>query len=69
MLQIGVGRKCKAFLVAALGVKFYQVAGYVLEFGLGLVFDFLPCSRADAVYLGRHAFLAAVFGEFMKSMN
>ena len=46
-----------------------SVAGDVLEFALGAVFDFLPLAAADAVDFGWHALFAAVFGELVERVN
>ena len=47
MLQISVGREGKTFLMPALGIELYEVAGDVLDACLGTFLDAFPRSCAE----------------------
>ena len=68
-LQETVGAVLKTFLLAPLRIELYQVAGYILNLGLGTVFQFLPCAGTQLVEAGSFAFFAFVLGNLMQRMD
>jgi hypothetical protein len=69
MLEKTVRTIFETFLLFALRVKFYKVAGYVLYLGLGAFLDFLPRACTQFADSWRFAFLALIFGNLMKRMD
>ena len=66
MLQITVGGEGEAFLLLAGGIEAYEVAGYILEFALSALLEFVPCARAEFVDFGRDTLFAAIFCELVE---
>ena len=58
-----------ALLLFARRIQFYQVACNVFEFTLCSLLHLIPSSRSEFVYLGRHTFLATIFGKFVQRVN
>ncbi len=69
MLQVTVGREAESLLLLAGGVEPYEVSRDVLEFLLGLLFQAVPCPRAELVDCGFHPLLASVFGELVEGVD
>ena len=53
LLQVGVLRKCKSFLILSPGIQQNQLPGNVLYLLFGIVFQFLPCTGPKLIDLGR----------------
>ena len=68
-LQKTVRTILKTFFFTPLRIEFYQIAGYILNLGLGTVFQFLPGTGSKFVETRRFALFSFVFGNLMQRMN
>ena len=66
LLHVAVGRKGKAFLLAAGGIEPDKVACYVLQLALGALLHAVPRSAAQLVQPRLHAFFSAILGKLVQ---